>query len=60
MKIVLTEIPDVLIMELQVFQDERGFFYESYNQKTFTEKTGISICFVQDNHSYSKHHVLRG
>lgn len=45
---------------MQVFQDERGFFYESYNQKTFTEKIGLSTCFVQDNHSYSKHNVLRG
>ena len=60
MKIIPTEIPDVLIIEPQVFQDDRGFFYESYNYKSFTEKTGVAADFVQDNHSYSKHNVLRG
>ncbi len=60
MKITPTEIPDILIVEPQVFQDDRGFFYESYNQKAFTEKTGVLAHFVQDNHSYSKHNVLRG
>jgi dTDP-4-dehydrorhamnose 3,5-epimerase len=59
MKIIPTEIPDVLIIEPQVFQDDRGFFYESYNHKSFTEKIGVAA-FVQDNHSYSKHNVLRG
>lgn len=60
MKIVPTEIPDVLVIEPRVFQDDRGFFFESYNQKLFTEKTEITANFVQDNHSRSKHNVLRG
>ena len=60
MKILPTKITEVLIIEPQVFQDDRGFFFESYNQKTFTDKTGCSAHFVQDNHSYSKQNVLRG
>ena len=60
MKIIQTEIPDVLIIEPQVFGDERGFFFESYNEKAFLEKAGISECFVQDNHSRSAKNVLRG
>ncbi|QDG71776.1 dTDP-4-dehydrorhamnose 3,5-epimerase [Janthinobacterium tructae] len=60
MKIQATAIPDVLIIEPMVFSDERGFFYESYNQKRFTELTGISRTFVQDNHSKSTKGVLRG
>ncbi|KAB0327118.1 dTDP-4-dehydrorhamnose 3,5-epimerase [Janthinobacterium sp. PLB04] len=60
MKIQATAIPDVLIIEPMVFGDERGFFYESYNQKRFTELTGISRTFVQDNHSKSTKGVLRG
>jgi len=60
MEIISTEIPEVLMIEPRVFQDDRGFFYESYNQKTFTEKTGVAANFVQDNHSRSKHNVLRG
>ncbi|TAF06078.1 MAG: dTDP-4-dehydrorhamnose 3,5-epimerase [Nostocales cyanobacterium] len=60
MKVVKTEIPDVLIIEPQIFGDERGFFYESYNEKAFLEKVGISSHFVQDNHSRSLKNVLRG
>ena len=60
MKILPAKIPDVLIIEPQVFQDDRGFFFESYNHKAFSEKTGITANFVQDNHSFSKHNVLRG
>ena len=60
MKIISTEIPDVLIIEPQVFHDNRGLFFESFNLKKFTDKTGIDVNFVQDNHSYSKQHVLRG
>lgn len=60
MKILPTEIADVLIIEPQVFGDERGFFCESYNEKAFNEKTGLSVHFVQDNHSRSVHNVLRG
>lgn len=60
MKILPAKIPDVLIIEPQVFQDDRGFFFESYNHKAFCEKTGIAANFVQDNHSFSKQNVLRG
>ena len=60
MKILPAKIPDVLIIEPQVFQDDRGFFFESYNHKAFSEKTAITANFVQDNHSFSKQNVLRG
>ncbi len=60
MKIIKTEIPDVLIIEPLVFGDDRGFFLESFNEKTFKEKTGLSPKFVQDNHSRSVKNVLRG
>ncbi|MBL1173911.1 dTDP-4-dehydrorhamnose 3,5-epimerase [Pantanalinema sp. GBBB05] len=60
MKVIPTEIPDVLVIEPRVFQDDRGFFMESYNEKAFAEKTGITGRFVQDNHSRSCQNVLRG
>ena len=60
MNIINTEIPDVLIIEPDVFGDDRGFFYESYNKKKFQEITGIDYDFVQDNHSMSSQGVLRG
>ena len=60
MNIISTSIPDVLLLESKVFQDSRGFFLESYNQKTFTEKLRITVNFVQDNHSKSEYNVLRG
>ncbi len=60
MKIIQTEIPDVVIIEPQVFGDDRGFFYESYNEKALLEKAGILEKFVQDNHSRSAKNVLRG
>ena len=60
MKVVPTEIPDVLIIEPKIFGDERGFFYESYNHTKFTEATGLDLEFVQDNHSRSARNVLRG
>lgn len=60
MNVIPTHIPDVLIIEPRIFGDERGFFFESYNQKIFAEKTGISPKFVQDNHSSSAKNVLRG
>lgn len=60
MNIVATSIPDVLILEPTVFGDERGFFYESFNQRRFQELTGITTDFVQDNHSKSARNVLRG
>ncbi|WP_108652490.1 dTDP-4-dehydrorhamnose 3,5-epimerase [Dongshaea marina] len=60
MNIIKTEIPDVLIIEPKVFGDERGFFFESYNQKQFEAAIGRSVEFVQDNHSKSARGVLRG
>lgn len=60
MNIILTDIPEVFIIEPKVFQDERGFFFEAFNHQMFTDKTGISVNFVQDNHSFSKQNVLRG
>lgn len=60
MKIVATAIPDLLIVEPTVFGDARGFFFESFNQQRFAELTGITTPFVQDNHSKSAQHVLRG
>jgi len=59
-KVVKTEIPEVLVIEPQVFGDDRGFFYESYNERTFAEATGLNVRFVQDNHSRSARNVLRG
>jgi len=60
MQAIPTSIPDVLIIEPKVFGDARGFFYESYNQKKFEQLIGRSVDFVQDNHSRSAQHVLRG
>jgi len=60
MRVIPTEIPDVLIIEPQVFGDARGFFYESFNAKKFKELTGLDVNFVQDNHSRSQKNVLRG
>jgi dTDP-4-dehydrorhamnose 3,5-epimerase len=60
MKVTPTAIPDVLIIEPKVFGDERGFFFESFNQKTFNAATGLDVSFVQDNHSRSAKGVLRG
>ena len=55
-----TALPEVLILEPKVFGDERGFFYESFNQRDFQECTGLDVAFVQDNHSKSTRGVLRG
>lgn len=55
-----TALPGVLILEPEVFGDERGFFMESFNARTFRALTGISATFVQDNHSHSGKNVLRG
>lgn len=55
-----TSIPDVLIIEQKIFADERGFFFEAFNQKDFNEAIGQEVTFVQDNHSRSKKGVLRG
>lgn len=60
MNVIQTIIPDVLIIESKVFGDDRGFFTESFNAKTFADKTGFTGQFVQDNHSRSAKNVLRG
>ncbi|BBO80294.1 dTDP-4-dehydrorhamnose 3,5-epimerase [Desulfosarcina ovata subsp. sediminis] len=60
MKIIRTRIPDVFTLEPKVFGDNRGFFFESYNENVFKSLTGNDPAFVQDNHSKSKKNVLRG
>lgn len=60
MKVIKTSISDVLIIEPKIYEDDRGFFYESFNEKTFAKHAGISEKFVQDNHSRSIKGVLRG
>ena len=55
-----TSLPEVLILEPQVFGDSRGFFFESYNARDFARVTGQDVIFVQDNHSKSAKNVLRG
>ena len=60
MKVTPTALPEVLILEPAVFGDERGFFLESWNARTFQESTGLNVSFVQDNHSRSARDVLRG
>lgn len=60
MKVIPTAIPDVLLIEPRVFGDERGFFFESFNARNFAEQTGVTLDFVQDNHSRSAKNVLRG
>jgi dTDP-4-dehydrorhamnose 3,5-epimerase len=60
MKVAVTAIPDVLLFEPTVHGDARGFFYESFRQQQFDDAVGRNIRFVQDNHSRSGRHVLRG
>ena len=60
MRVTPTAIADVLVIEPRVFGDERGFFFESYNERAFFEATGIAAKFVQDNHSRSVKNTLRG
>jgi dTDP-4-dehydrorhamnose 3,5-epimerase len=59
-KVTRTEIDDVLVLEPRVHQDERGFFLESYNRRTFKQDSGLDVKFVQDNTSFSVRNVLRG
>ena len=59
MKVIETALPDVLLLEPRVFEDDRGYFFESYNRKTLRD-LGIDYEFVQDNHSRSRQGVLRG
>ena len=60
MNVIQTSLPGVLLIEPRVFGDERGFFFESFNARTFREATGVAPDFVQDNHSHSHRDVLRG
>ncbi|MBU6460688.1 MAG: dTDP-4-dehydrorhamnose 3,5-epimerase [Proteobacteria bacterium] len=60
MKVVSTVLPGVLLVEPQVFSDDRGFFFESFNERDFSRETGLTPHFVQDNFSSSRRHVLRG
>ena len=60
MKATRLAIPDVILLEPTVHEDDRGFFFESYNQRAFEKATGLSPTFVQDNHSQSRKGVLRG
>lgn len=60
MKVTQTPLPGVLLLEPKVFGDARGFFLESFNERIFREATGVTLPFVQDNHSRSSRGVLRG
>ena len=60
MRVTSTAIADVLVIEPKVFADGRGFFFESFNERAFTQATGISARFVQDNHSRSVKNTVRG
>jgi dTDP-4-dehydrorhamnose 3,5-epimerase len=60
MKVTPSDLPDVLLIEPRVFGDDRGFFMESWNARSFRQATGLDVDFVQDNHSFSTRHVLRG
>lgn len=60
MKVTATAIADVLVLEPKIFGDDRGFFFESFNARAFAQATGLNVTFVQDNHSKSARHVLRG
>ncbi|NJN76367.1 MAG: dTDP-4-dehydrorhamnose 3,5-epimerase [Synechococcaceae cyanobacterium RL_1_2] len=60
MKIISTDLAEVLLLEPPCFEDDRGFFLVSYNEQIFREKLGLDYTFVQDNHSRSQRNVLRG
>lgn len=60
MQVIKTAIPEVLVFEPKVFQDDRGFFFESFKQSTFEEAVGRKVEFIQDNHSHSAKNILRG
>jgi dTDP-4-dehydrorhamnose 3,5-epimerase len=60
MKVTPTAMPEVLVLEPRVFGDDRGFFFESFNARTFEQLTGLRVNFVQDNHTRSARGVLRG
>jgi len=60
MNVIRTKIEGVFVIEPQVFGDERGYFFESFNAERFLAQTGVEVTFVQDNESRSKRGVLRG
>jgi dTDP-4-dehydrorhamnose 3,5-epimerase len=60
MRVIETELPGVLIIEPKLHGDERGFFVETFQQERYRKEAGISLAFVQDNHSRSRRGVLRG
>ncbi|RZJ34207.1 MAG: dTDP-4-dehydrorhamnose 3,5-epimerase [Flavobacterium sp.] len=60
MKVIKTDIEGCLILEPGIIRDDRGYFMESFNEKTFREQTGIDVHFVQDNQSFSSKGVVRG
>jgi len=60
MKVISTGFPDLLLVEPEVFEDKRGYFFESFNHRDFERAIGRSVAFVQDNHTRSNHNVLRG
>lgn len=60
MKVTPLKIPDVLLIEPQLFEDTRGFFFESFREDVFRRETSLNVLFVQDNHSKSSQGVLRG
>ncbi|MGP2569376.1 dTDP-4-dehydrorhamnose 3,5-epimerase [Ornithobacterium rhinotracheale] len=55
-----TEIKDCFLIQPQIFGDERGYFFESYNEEKFNQETGLNVRFVQDNQSFSTYGVIRG
>ena len=60
MKVTSLNIPDVLLIEPRVFEDARGFFFESFREDVFKKETSLNVSFVQDNHSKSSQGILRG
>lgn len=60
MKVTETNLKDCYIIEPKTFEDERGYFFESFNKKTFERLTGLKVNFVQDNESFSKYGTIRG
>jgi dTDP-4-dehydrorhamnose 3,5-epimerase len=60
MKVTPLNIPDVLLIEPRVFEDARGFFFESFREDVFRKETSLNVSFVQDNHSKSYKGILRG
>lgn len=60
MEVIKTELEDCFILKPQKFEDERGYFFESFNEAVFRDKTGLLVHFVQDNQSFSSKGVLRG